>query len=142
MTSIHFKLIKIPCHTKVTKLRPENHLQKKKEIEVRYILLLQKSETISEILEIEKQLGELRTEIEYIEGRLKLLENQVSLSTLSITFYQTLPNNHFKNGIINGWNFFTLFLVALVNIWPFLLIGLGSLIGIRGYRRKKKKQNI
>ena len=117
----------------------------KKEIEARFHELLKQARTISDILEIEKQIGQLRTEIESIEGRLKYLENQVSYSTLTITFYERIPTKTefgkmFKMGLRNGWNALIWLFVLLTNIWPFIIIGLGVVFGIRFYRKKFHKQ--
>lgn len=80
-------------------------LKTKKELEKRYLQLLKKANKVTEILEVERQIGNLRSEIESIEGRLKYLENRVSLSTIRITFYQSIPDEKeglfstkFKNG--------------------------------------------
>jgi hypothetical protein len=117
-------------------------LKTKKELESRFLDLLKQAKTVTEILEIEKQIGELRSDIESIEGRLKYLEDQVSLSTLTMTFYQSNPDEtefgrKFKNGFRNGWENLIWFFVFLTNIWPFILIGLGLIMGIRFYRRRK-----
>jgi len=93
-------------------------------------------------LEIEKQIGQLRSHIESIEGRLKYLQDRVSFSTLTMTFYETIQNKtefrqKFKNGFINGWDNLIWFFVVLINIWPFILIGLGLIFGIRLYRKRK-----
>lgn len=118
-------------------------LKTKKELEQRYIDLLKEAKNVTEILEIEKQIGQLRSEIESIEGRLKYLQNRVSFSTLTMTFYESIPNEtafgqKFKNGFRNGWISLIWFFVALTNIWPFVLIGLGLVAGIRIYRGKKR----
>ena len=117
-------------------------LKTKKELEARFLDLLKQAETVTELLEIEKHIGELRSDIESIEGRLKYLKDQVSLSTLTMTFYQSNPNEtefgrKFKNGFRNGWENLIWFFVFLVNIWPFIMIGLGLIIGIRFYRKIK-----
>ncbi|MCJ7772191.1 MAG: DUF4349 domain-containing protein [Desulfobacterales bacterium] len=116
----------------------------KKETEKRYLQLLSKANTVKDILSIEKQVNELRSEIESIEGRLKYLENQIAYSTLTITFYEIVStpvgfSNKFTLGLKNGWNNFVWFLVGIVNIWPFLLLGLIGIIGIRQYTKRKKK---
>lgn len=116
-------------------------LKTKKELEQRYIDLLKQAKNVTEILEIEKQIGELRSEIESIEGRLKYLQDRVSFSTLTMTFYEVIPNEtefgqKFKNGFRNGWDNLIWLFVLLTNIWPFILIGLGLMIGIRFYGRK------
>ncbi len=120
----------------------QSRLKTKKELELRYIDLLKQAKTVTEILEIEAQIGQLRTEIESIEGRLKYLQDRVSYSMLSMTFYESMPNESgfggkFKNGFRNGWENLVWFFVALTNVWPFIVIVLGLIIGIRIYRRKK-----
>ncbi len=117
-------------------------LKTKKELENRFVDLLKEAKNVTEILEIEKQIGQLRSEIESIEGRLKYLQDKISLSTLTMTFYERIPNEtefgqKFKNGFKNGWDNLILFFVVLTNIWPFILIGLGLIIGIRFYRKRK-----
>jgi hypothetical protein len=117
-------------------------LKTKKELELRYIDLLKQAKNVIEILEIEKQIGQLRSDIESIEGRLKYLQDRVSFSTLTMTFYETIPNEtefgqKFKNGFRNGWDNLIWFFVVLTNIWPFILIGLGLIFGIRLYRKRK-----
>lgn len=117
-------------------------LKTKKELESRYLELLKKANSVSEILEVEKQIGLLRSEIESVEGRLKYLESKVSLSTLTMVFYEKVSDetefgNKFKNGFRNGWDNLILFFVLLTNIWPFILIGVGLIFGIRIWKKKK-----
>lgn len=117
-------------------------LKTKKQLETRYLELLKQAKSVLEILEIEKQIGQLRSEIESIEGRLNYLENRVSLSTLTITFYETIPTQtefgrQFKNGLRNGWDNLIWFFVYLTNIWPFIIIGAVILLAIRSLRKKK-----
>ncbi len=120
----------------------EARLRTKKELENRLLELLKQAKTVSEILEIETQLGTLRSDIESIEGRMKYLGNQVSFSTLSLTFYQEVPKTtafgrQFSEGIRNGWQNLVWFFVGLVNIWPFVLIVAGIVLWLRIYRRRK-----
>jgi hypothetical protein len=114
----------------------------KKELENRYLELLKKANSVTEMLEVEKQIGQLRTEIESIEGRLNYLKSKVSLSTLTIIFYQSIPNesevgNKFKNGFKSGWNNLIWFFVFLTNIWPFILIGIGLTFVIKKWKKRK-----
>jgi len=118
-------------------------LKTKKELETRLRELLQRASSVSEILEIESQLGELRSEIESIEGRLQYLNNQVSFSTLRMTFYENVPrqtdfSGKFSEGFRNGWDNLIWFFVALVNIWPFLLIAVLLIAGFRFWRQRKR----
>ena len=117
-------------------------LKTKKELEARYLELIKQAKNVTEILAIEKQIGILRSEIESIEARLNYLTNQVSMATLNMTFYEVIPDriefgDKFKNGFRNGWDNLVWFFVALVNIWPFVLLAILLIIGIRFYRKKK-----
>ena len=117
-------------------------LKTKKELEARYLELIKQAKNVTEILEIEKQIGILRSEIESIEARLNYLNNQVSMATLNMTFYETIPEriafgDKFKNGFRNGWDNLVWFFVAVVNIWPFVLLAILLILGIRFYRKKK-----
>lgn len=119
----------------------EARLKTKKQLEQRFINLLEQAKNVTEILEIEKQIANLRSEIESIEGRLKCLKDQVSFSTLTMTFYENVPNQtefggKFKKGFSNGWDNLVWFFVAITNIWPFILIGIAFFIGFRRYNRK------
>ena len=121
----------------------ETRIKTKKELENRYLEILKKANTVSEILEVEKQIGELRSEIESIEGRLKFLNNQISFSTLSVKIYETTAEQsefgkQFKNGFKNGWYNLILFFVFLVNIWPFILIVIAIVIFIKFWRKRRK----
>jgi hypothetical protein len=117
-------------------------LKTKKELEKRFLELLKQANKVIEILEIEKELGQLRSDIESIEGRLKYLEDRVSLSSLTMTFYESIPNQtdfgrKFKDGFRNGWDNLIRFFVFLTNFWPFVIIGIGLVIAYGMYRRRK-----
>ena len=123
----------------------EARLKTKKELENKYLEILKKASSVTDILEVEKQIGELRSEIESFEGRLKYLKNQVSFSTLTVRVYEPISkqiefSKKFKNGFKNGWDNLILFFVALVNIWPFLFIIFGILILVRTWKKRKRSQ--
>jgi hypothetical protein len=120
----------------------EARLGAKKALENRYLELLKQAKNLNEMLQIEKQLTDIRGEIESIEGRLKYLQNQVAYSTLDIYFYQEMPKTIYlgsklSNGFRNGWDNLILFFVGLVNLWPFVLIGAGLIWFF--VRRKRKR---
>ena len=53
-------------------------------------------------------------------------------------FYESvLDGPEFGQKFINGWDNLIWFFVLLTHVWPFILLGLGLIIGIRIYRRKK-----
>ncbi|MFD0798858.1 DUF4349 domain-containing protein [Maribacter chungangensis] len=119
-------------------------LKTKKELENRYLEIAKEAKNVTELLEVEKQLGLLRSEIESIEGRMNYLENQVSLATLTMGFYRTIPTqtqfgNKFANGFKNGWDNLIWFFVGLINIWPFLILVFGIVFWLV-WRKPRKAQ--
>lgn len=105
-------------------------LKVKKALEERYSELLKKAKSVKEILEVERELTNVRSSIESMQGRLKYLQNQVSFSTLKVNFYKveivrSSEDNFwrrlaqaFNNGISNiKW-----FFIGLINIWPFIIL--------------------
>jgi hypothetical protein len=120
-------------------------IKAKKELEARYLELLKLARSVSEMMEIERQLSDLRGQIESIEGRLKYLEKSVAFSTLNISFYKNIPNSaafasKFKSGFRNGWENLVWFGIGLVNIWPFVLLFAGLIFALRRWRKKKLAQ--
>ncbi|MCU0404864.1 MAG: DUF4349 domain-containing protein [Chitinophagaceae bacterium] len=121
----------------------EARLKTKKELEQRYLTLLGKANTVSEILEIEKEIGVLRADIESIEGKLNVLKSQVSFSTITITAYEiisapSLFGERWVRSLSEGWQNLLDFLVGITSLWPFLLLIIGSYLGIRQWRRRKQ----
>ncbi|MEZ4826620.1 MAG: DUF4349 domain-containing protein [Bacteroidia bacterium] len=122
----------------------EARLKTQKALEARYEELLKKANSVSEILEIEKQSGELRAEIESIEGRMRYLENRISLSTITLSFYESNPvktslGNEFIRGFVNGWENLISFFVLLVNIWPVLILIAAVIVWLRLSSKNKKQ---
>ncbi len=117
-------------------------LKTKKELEARYLELLKQAKKVDEILNIEREIGTLRSDIESIEGRLKYLSDKVSFGTLTVTYYQKTTasfgfGSKFSQALRNGWTNLGWFAIGLTSLWPFLLLGLGVFIVLRRARRKK-----
>ena len=121
-------------------------LKTKKELEVRYLELLKKANKVGEILEIEREIGTLRADIESVEGRLKFMSDKIDFSTLNVTFYiktagyKTDFSEKFINGFGNGIKALIWFFVGLVNIWPFILITFVTIWLIRRHLRNKRNK--
>ncbi|MEX2483640.1 MAG: DUF4349 domain-containing protein [Brumimicrobium sp.] len=120
-------------------------IKTKKAVEARYEKLLDKAGSIEEILKVENQIGNLRTEIESMEGRLRLLKNRVGLSTLKIDYYQTIeskeasPNSFakmFSDGLSDGWKVIQYIIIGLAHLWSILTL---LIIGYFTYRFFKKR---
>lgn len=123
----------------------EARLKTKKELEARYREILKQAKTVTEILSIEGQIGQVRGEIESMEGRLKYLSSQVAYSTLNLSYYQTIGTDFgfgskLGKALGSGWDYFLVFLIGVINVWPFLiLIALVIWLAFRWDKRRRKK---
>ena len=125
----------------------EARIKTKKELESRYKELLKQANKVEEMLTIEREIGNLRTEIESIEGRLRYLSDKVSFSTLTVVFYEKTTssfgfNSKIGQAVQNGWANLLWFFVALANLWTFILIGVVAFIIYRQLRKRNKKKNV
>jgi len=121
----------------------EARIKTKKELQSKYTELLKKASKVDEILNIEREIGNLQTEIESVEGRMKYLKDRILFSTLTVTYYQKTTSefgfsSEFTDGIKNGWNNFLWFIVGLSNLWVFIILAVTVVSIIRYWRRKRK----
>lgn len=126
----------------------EARLKAKRTLENRYLEILKKANKVSEILEVEKQLSIIREEIEVAEGKLKYLQNRVSMSTISIEMYTEKPEgtgttvsygSKMWNAVKSGFNGLSSFFLGMLHIWPFILIFVVLIFFVRRKIRNKKK---
>jgi hypothetical protein len=122
----------------------EARLKTKKDLEARYLDLLKLAKTVEDMLSIESQLGNVRAEIESMEGRLNFLNNQVAFSTIKISYYELTGvdfgfASKFVHSTKNGWDNLLTFLIAMINVWPFLmLMGIGAVLYMRYKKRVRR----
>lgn len=122
-------------------------LKAKRALENRYLVLLAKAKNVKEMLEIERELSEIRESIERAEGRLKYLNNKVSMSTFTIQFYKTeiatRTSSSFGAKMVNslksGWNGIASFFLGLLRVWPFLILVVLMMYILRRWFKKRKK---
>ena len=120
-------------------------LKTKRETEERYREILKQARTINEVLEVESYLKSVREEIESAEGRLKYLNDKVSLSTLTLSVLQENDNpyepgfgNKMGNAFSGGWEVLKGIVIVFFYLWPLWLIAGITLLIIF---RKKLKRN-
>jgi hypothetical protein len=78
-------------------------LENLKTVRDRYLALLEKADSVIDILNIEKELERVNTEIELLEGRIKYAEQSVTYSNITVRFREKA-----KPGPI-GWIFYGLY---------------------------------
>ncbi len=76
----------------------ESRIQNKKVMKQKLENYLKSARDIKDLLQIEKELNSVISEIDSMEGRLKRLSNQVDYSTISVSI--ALPSNHTDTGFI------------------------------------------
>jgi len=122
-------------------------LKAKRTLEDRYLELLKKANNVKEMLEIERELSNIREEIEAKQGRLQYLENKVSMSTVNIEFYKTTAETgitqsygqKMKNALQGGWNGISVFFLGILYLWPLFLVAIVVVIILRIFLKKRKK---
>ena len=125
-------------------------LKTKLEVKKRYEEILRKNaKTVKDILATEDKLRQLQEEIESAQGRLKYLTNRVAYSTIQIDLYEEVeytekPVRYTKtfvdkatDGLKFGWELIQGFILAVLHIWPLVLIVTGLVIWIRKRGVKK-----
>lgn len=131
----------------------EAQLKAKKSLEAQFLEIMKRANTVEDALDVQRQLAEVRGEIEKIEGRRRFLENQTSLSTIKIrlqtptAFSANAPGFGYrlKESLSNGFDAALSFILGLVSfliaILPFLIfIVLPIYLVIRYILKKRRKQ--
>lgn len=127
----------------------QTRIKNKEILENRYLELLNRATVIKDVLEIERNLNEVRTDIERLTGQSNYLSKQVFLSSFRVNFYETLPYSFDANprkgffarilsSLNNGWQGFLSFLVGLTSLWPFVFLSIGAVYGLLKLKQKRK----
>lgn len=131
----------------------KTRMENKRKVEKTYLDLLRKTSNIEDILKIENKLGEIRAEIESAEGRMKYIDHQVNLSTISLYFYQKqefkytpdeMPSfwQKVKEALHAGWKGIVWVLIFFMKIWPvWVITAVVYLIWWKTMGQKSKKSD-
>lgn len=125
-------------------------------VEARYLDLLNRAETIDDILKVQDRLSPVRLEIEQIQGQMNVVDNLSSLATISVSLSTEPPaavsSDSHPDPLAaagNGWESSLLFLRAVgaglfataTFLWwlvPILaVVGIGFLVRYRMVRRSR-----
>jgi len=127
-------------------IRLENNLAYLKQ----YKEILRKANSVKDILEVKEKIRRIEEEINSKKGRLKYLDDQVKYSTLNLEITElrtsdisNKPNfgRRLVNAFNNGVQLFLSFIIGVINLWPFLILGLLLFLGrkpiLNLFKRKK-----
>ena len=122
----------------------EARIQTKKGLLARYTEILRQATKVEDLLAIEREIGALQEEIESVERRITELKDRLAFSTLHVTYYQkTKPAfgffTKFVDAIKGGWTGFMWFIIALTNLWVFILLTIAAVYVFKRWRKRRKK---
>jgi hypothetical protein len=129
----------------------QSRIENKKELEKRYRDILSKANQVKDILEIERNLNEVRSEIESMQGQFNYLSKQIQFSLLQVQFYEELPYElnspkkkgfwvRISNALDNGWQVFLTIFIGLVTLWPFYVAG-GLILFLVLYLKRRNRNH-
>ena len=115
--------------------------------------LADQAETTADLLEIESQLSDVQYQLENYTGQLRNMDQQVSYSTVDIYLEEVVTltptgvtfTERIADAFGGGWDAFVGFVqglvIALVYLWPVLLLAVAVVCIVRAIlRRRPKKQ--
>lgn len=129
----------------------EVRLKNKLEVEKRYIEILRnQARTVADVLEVERQLNDIRIEIESAQSYLNTLKDKIKYSTINLEIYQTVnyvkkPETNQKSFFTDvkealqfGWNAVLSFILVFLHLWPLFVIASLIVITVVFIKRRKK----
>ena len=136
----------------------ESRVNTKKTEELRLLALIEQATELNQIINLEQRLGEVRTDIELYESRLKQIDSLASYSTIYLDITESTgeepPGDDFLSRLKNGFlNSVTGTLNALQGVViflayisvPVLVIGVLVLVAVlilKGFKKKKVDEPI
>ncbi len=126
-------------------------LNNKKLLENRYKELLAKAGKVSDILEVENKLNEIRTDIEATQGQLNYLNKQIAYSTLQITFFTENgigknEGNGFgyrlKSAFGDSWELIESLFFGIITLWPVIALIVAAYFIFRAWKRKRANRQV
>jgi len=122
----------------------ESRLKTKRIYLARYQQLALSAKSIKDLLEIEEQIRTIQEEIDSYESTFKVLNNQVSYSTLNVTFsnqqegISSAPSfrMQLKQAFADSWDVLTGFLFGIIRFWPVFALAILLVFVIRKMRKR------
>ena len=129
----------------------QSRLQTKLEVKERLEAVLRKNaKTVKDILATENELRVIQEEIEAAQGKIKYMSSRVAYSTIQVEIYETITFKEkpvtykkgfgakAKEGLVTGWEFIQGIAIALLYIWPIILVSIIGFVFFRRWRKNRK----
>lgn len=130
----------------------EADLTAKKALEAQFMEIMKRANTVEDALDVQRQLSEVRSSIEKIEGRKRFLENQAALSTVKLQIrtpaaisassegFGSRFTESFGSGIDIALNFILGLVTLIIGALPFVLfIGVPTFYISRYFYRRHNR---
>jgi hypothetical protein len=134
----------------------EARIKTQKALEAQFLQIMRQTGKIVDALEVQRQIAEVRTEIERLEGRKRFLENRSSLSTITVNIQAPKPiiavtETGFRQSVRDSVSesvdvgsgivlFFVRFAIVMVPISLLVLLPCGLLV--RYFMRRAKRMRL
>ncbi len=127
----------------------EANLKTKKALEEQFLEIMKRSNSVEDALNVQRELANVRGEIEKIEGRKRFLESQSSFSTINITLQTPAAISGSSKGFFyrltkavgtgfdSALSFILFFMTAIIALLPFLILVVLPILFILRYLRRK-----
>ena len=124
----------------------KTRLDNKKILEGRYLELLKRASKISEMLEIENKLADIRADIESSQGQLNYLNKQVAYSSLTIKFYTERTAQvetsvgfwyRLKESLGDGYALLQSLFFGILALWPYWFVLFGFYLLVKRWRKRR-----
>jgi hypothetical protein len=131
----------------------KSRLETKKQLRERYLDMLKQARSKADVLDLQREVDNIQTDIEGAAGRVAYLGHAAAYSTINLSFYQILDvtvkeetqpgfAHRLRNAFREGWGWVSILLVGLVELWPVLLAGVLGLIWWRKRPRTSAKSSV
>ena len=131
----------------------EARIKNQKALELQFIEIMKRAGKVDDALSVQRELAEVRTQIEKLEGRRRFLENQASLSTINVslqpptqivnaTGFWYSVRTAFSDGVEVATEIILFLIRAILALAPILVLvvlplALLAKLGIRIVRRRR-----
>ena len=115
-----------------------------------YNEIMKKAVNVSDVITVQQQIDQVQTELDRLEGRLKYLDSQIDLSTITINLQEPQPvggdSGHnfistINQGIAGFLGMIDAIIIVIFTLLPLIIIG-GAGYGIYRWRKSKKSATL